>query len=50
MHAIPIRPGYLAAVLIAAPITAFASYIAWLIVPIIFREVVVTVVRTVVGT
>ncbi len=49
MNATRIRPCYLAAVLIAAPITAFASYMAWLIVPIIFREVVVTVVRTVLG-
>lgn len=49
MNATRIRPGYLAAILITAPITAFASYMAWLIVPIIFREVVVTVVRTVLG-
>ena len=41
------RPKYLVGSLIAAPVVAFAVYIAWIILPIIVTEVVPTVVQAV---
>lgn len=39
----------LAIALISAPIVAFAAYIAWLVVPVVIREVVPEVIRAVKG-
>jgi len=49
MNAIHIRSSYLAMILIAAPFLAFGTYIAWLVVPVVMREVVPEVVRVVTG-
>ena len=47
MHA---RFAYLLTILLAAPLLAFAAYIAWLVVPVVVREVVPEVVRAVTNT
>jgi hypothetical protein len=47
MNAIHTRPGYLAAVLLTAPVALFAAYVAWLVVPAVVGEVVPAVVRAV---
>lgn len=49
MDAIHIRPRYLVMALMAAPFLAFGAYVAWLVVPVVIREVVPEVVRAVNG-
>ena len=49
MHAIQIRPGYIVMGLIAAPFLAFGACVAWLVTPVIIREVVPEVIRAVKG-
>jgi hypothetical protein len=41
------RPNYIVCSLLAAPIVAFAVYIAWIIVPIVVSEVIPAVVQAV---
>ena len=45
-----IRVSYFIMSLVAAPILAFGAYIAWLVVPVVVREVVPEVVRAVTNT
>lgn len=47
MNAIHAQHRYLALALIAAPFLAFGAYVAYLVVPVIVREVVPEVVRVV---
>jgi hypothetical protein len=47
MHPSLARPSVLVISMIAAPVVALAAYVAWIIVPVIVREVVPVVVRAV---
>ncbi len=49
MNGILIRPRHFVIALVAAPFLAFGAYIAWLVVPMIVREVVPEVMRAVQG-
>ncbi len=49
MNGILIRPRHLVIALAALPFQAFGAYIAWLVVPIVVREVVPEVVRAAQG-
>jgi len=49
MNGIVIRPRHMIIALAAAPFLAFGAYMAWLVVPIVVREVVPEVVRAVQG-
>jgi hypothetical protein len=48
MHSTAIRARDALLILLAAPFLAYGAYIAWLVVPIVIREVVPVVVRTVI--
>jgi hypothetical protein len=50
MNAICIQPRHLLVALIATPFVAFGAYVAWLVVPVVIREVVPEVIRAVINT
>ena len=50
MNAICIQPRHLLVALITTPFVAFGAYVAWLVVPVVIREVVPEVIRAVINT